>query len=109
MKLAALALARDISQSSLRATYMADLISGHGDIRGRGICRHSGMGLDFIRRQTRRVRTQPRAYGRTLVGLTVNIKQANLVLVVALVVSSGMVALRDREIHFSIFLKRRHF
>ena len=41
-----------------------------------------------------------------LLALLVNIKQANLVLVVALVVSSGMVALRDREIHFSIFLKR---
>ena len=41
-----------------------------------------------------------------LLALLVNIKQANLVLVIALVVSSGMVALRDREIRFSIFLKR---
>jgi len=41
-----------------------------------------------------------------LLALLVNIKQANLVLVVALVVSSGMVALRDREIRFNHYLKR---
>ena len=61
----------------------------------------------FIRRQTRRVRTQPRACGRTLVGLTGEYKEANLVLVVALVVSSGMVAATAKS--YSIFLSDCHF
>jgi hypothetical protein len=38
--------------------------------------------------------------------LLVNIKQANLVLVVVLVVSTGMVAIRDQEIDFGLYLKR---
>ncbi|MBO89585.1 MAG: hypothetical protein CMP14_08685 [Rickettsiales bacterium] len=41
-----------------------------------------------------------------LLALLVNIKQANLVLVVALLVSTGMVAIRDREIQFSFYVKR---
>ena len=41
-----------------------------------------------------------------LLTLLVNIKQANLVLVVVLIVSTGMVAIRDREIDFGLYLKR---
>jgi hypothetical protein len=41
-----------------------------------------------------------------LLALLINIKQANLVLVVALIFAMGLVVLRDREIGFSLYLKR---
>jgi hypothetical protein len=41
-----------------------------------------------------------------LLALLINIKQANLVLVVALVIATGMVALRDRNAPFGTYLKR---
>lgn len=41
-----------------------------------------------------------------LLTLLINIKQANLVLVVALVVASGMVAMREPEFGFKLYLKR---
>ena len=41
-----------------------------------------------------------------LLALLVNIKQANLVLVITLVVSTGMVALRDHDASFPLYTKR---
>ena len=41
-----------------------------------------------------------------LLTLLINIKQANLVLVVALIIATGMVVLRDRDAAFGTYLKR---